>query len=84
MTHSVKVVIQYTTETNTYHVADEFSKPKDPTKPIDVHIPCSKDRIEEDDGEREETLDYSPDNTKTDTFIDKANGYLEEFEGSVP
>ena len=54
MTHVIKVLIQYTKETNKFHVISEHAKEKDPSAPEVIDIPCTIDKIHEEDGEQEE------------------------------
>ena len=54
MTHVIKVLIQYTKETNKFHVISEHAKEKDPSAPEVIDIPCTMDKIHEEDGEQEE------------------------------
>ena len=52
--------------------------------PTTCEIPTSIDKIEEKEGEQDETLEPEADNTKTDKIITKVNEYLKQFEGAVP
>ena len=78
-THVIAVVIQYNKKTETYLVIDKHSKIKDASKPKPVIIPCYHDTIEEEDGEEDETLDYSIDPTHEEGPLSKAKEYLKEF-----
>lgn len=51
ITHTIKILIQLTKNTNIYHVVTEKMKEKDPLAPLPVDIPCSFDKIVEEDGE---------------------------------
>jgi hypothetical protein len=62
ITHVIKILIQYTKSTNKYHVVSEEAKEKDASAPQHVDIPCTSDRIEDDDGEQEEEISYDEEN----------------------